>query len=522
MYARQAILGGWDQSVLKDATVFILGVGALGCEIAKDLALIGVGTIILCDLDTVETSNLSRQMLFRPGDEGRPKAEVAAERLREMNPFLRTEFYFKKLQEVPLEVYERCDVLIAALDNIRARMDLNQIALKLKKPMVEGGTVGFEGHVQVIVPEGTPISYGSEDSVVESLLEERLWTLDEEDPQYADYFEAQRRIEELEAEIEKLKEEKVEPVVERLREQVREEVRANRSKYLDHTACYRCLVPIPPADQKLIAACTLKGIPQNREHCVLRADVLFRKQFNRAPDLEGNEEDVAWMVRTAQEELEKLRERVFDENLTDEEKATLSEEEKAKIRARIRETFGPDFVDIDMENILGNKIPAIQTVSSVISSIESQEALKLIFRMKGADIGPPMDPPYVNYNGVFGQFDQVPVQRRPDCVACGEVEGEENVEIVAPFDGKVSDVFAGLRKAGYDLDEERWMVTAPLLNNLILWDPTKPNLKDPNFSFSEAKLESGMMLLCTATGELLRQLKESGGVFKYHVLLRLI
>ncbi|MHA1734397.1 MAG: ThiF family adenylyltransferase [Promethearchaeota archaeon] len=522
MYARQSILGGWDQSVLKDATVFILGVGALGCEIAKDLALVGIGKMVLCDLDTIETSNLSRQMLFRPGDEGRPKAEVAAERLKEMNPFLETDFYFKKLQEVPLEVYEQCDVLIAALDNIRARMDLNQIAIKLKKPMVEGGTVGFEGHVQVIIPEGTPVEYGNEDAVVESLLDEKLWYLDEEDPQYKEYFEAERRIEELEEEIERLKAEKIDPVKDKLREEIRREVEADRAKYLDHTACYRCLVPIPPADQKLIAACTLKGIPQNREHCVLRADVAFRKAHERAPDLEGSDEDVAWMLREAQKELEALRERVFNENLTEEEKTSLSEDEKAKIRARIKETFGPDFVDVDMENILGNKIPAIQTVSSIISSLESQEALKLIFRMKGRDIGPPMDPPYINYNGVYGQFDQVPVQKREDCVACGKIRGEENMEIVVPFDGKVSDIFAGMRKAGYGIDEEKWLVTVPLLNNLILWDPSKPNLKDPDFTFKEAKLENGAMLLATATGDLFKQLEESDGIYKYHVLVRMV
>ena len=149
---RQKLIEGWDQLALKNSTVFIAGVGALGCEIAKDLALCGVGKLILCDLDTIETSNLSRQMLFYKGDEGRPKAEVAAERVKRMNPFMEIEFYFKPIQELPMELYQSCDLIIAALDNFKARIDLNKICLNLKKPMIDGGTMGMEGHVQVILP----------------------------------------------------------------------------------------------------------------------------------------------------------------------------------------------------------------------------------------------------------------------------------------------------------------------------------------------------------------------------------
>ncbi len=92
MYARQQLIDGWDQEIVSKGCIMIVGVGALGCEIAKDFALMGIGKIVLVDLDTIETSNLSRQMLFKPGDEGRPKAEVAAERLKDMNPFLEVEF----------------------------------------------------------------------------------------------------------------------------------------------------------------------------------------------------------------------------------------------------------------------------------------------------------------------------------------------------------------------------------------------------------------------------------------------
>ena len=120
MYARQQLIDGWDQEIVSKGCVMIVGVGALGCEIAKDFALMGIGKIVLVDLDTIETSNLSRQMLFKPGDEGRPKAEVAAERLKDMNPFLKIDFYFEKLQKLAMSVYEECDVVIAALDNFNA------------------------------------------------------------------------------------------------------------------------------------------------------------------------------------------------------------------------------------------------------------------------------------------------------------------------------------------------------------------------------------------------------------------
>jgi len=76
MYARQTLIDGWDQEVLNQGCIMIVGVGALGCEIAKDFALMGIGKLILVDLDTIEISNLSRQMLFKPGDEGRPKADA--------------------------------------------------------------------------------------------------------------------------------------------------------------------------------------------------------------------------------------------------------------------------------------------------------------------------------------------------------------------------------------------------------------------------------------------------------------
>jgi len=512
MYARQQLVEGWDQETLKNSCALIIGIGALGCEIAKDLALMGIGKLILVDMDKIETSNLSRQMLFHTGDEGRTKVEVAAERLKLMAPFLEVEHYFDKLQNLPTDVYQRSDVIIAALDNVRARMDLNKIALRLKKPMVEGGTVGFEGHVQNIIPKGSSIKFHDRERAIDELLQEKLWGLSEED--YTEYFAAQEKIENLEERIVLLKSQFIQPVVKKIRQEIEDEFEKKYSEdTVDQTACYRCLVPIPPPDDKLVAACTLKGIPRNRNHCVLKAELNFEKEFGRLPDLDSDD-DIFKLMEFAQKELELLQERVFKENVSDEQLLTLSEEEIQEWKENIHDTFGPDYLFEDMENILGNKIAAIQTVSSIIASIQSQEALKLIFRTKGRDIGPPMDPPYVNYSGIYGIFEQIPVFKRNDCIDCGDVEGEENLSIVVPFNAKVEDIFNALDVTGYKLDPEKWLITNSM-NKEIIWHPTIPTFKDPEAPLKSLKITSNDVITLTPLSKNISELE----IKKYNVIV---
>ncbi len=512
MFARQTLIDGWNQDILQNGTIMIVGVGALGCEIAKDFALMGIGKLILVDLDTIETSNLSRQMLFRPGDEGRAKAEVAAERLKEMNPYLIVDYYFEKLQKLPISVYEESDIIVMALDNFNARLDLNKICLRLKKPVVEGGTVGFEGHVQVIIPEGSNIQYKNRESEIDKLVETELWYLSEE--KYSEYFEAERKIEELERQIEKIREQEIETVITKIREKVEAEFDEKYGpKILDQTPCYRCMVPIPPADDKLVAACTLKGLPRNRNHCVIKAEVEFEKKYDHEPDL-NNDNEVLKLKEIAQEELEKLRERVFRENVSEEKLAEMTSEEIQEWKKNIRETFGPDYRFEEMENILGNKIAAIQTVSSIISSIESQEALKLLFRVKGRNIGDPMEPPYVNYNGVYGIFEALDISRRDDCLACGDIEGEENVQIVVPFDADVAYIFKAMEMSEHGLDPESWMIIN-LVNKEIVWDPLTPRFKDPTYKLKVLKIKSNDIISITPLGKA----KETSEIKKYNVII---
>ncbi|MFX1279687.1 MAG: hypothetical protein ACFFA3_09745, partial [Promethearchaeota archaeon] len=166
--------------------------------------------------------------------------------------------------------------------------------------------------------------------------------------------------------------------------------------------------------------------------------------------------------------------------------------------------FGADYKFEEMENILGNKIAAIQTVSSVISSIQSQEALKLLFRVNGRNIGSPMDPPYVNYNGIYGQFDHLTILKREDCLACGKIEGEENVQIVVPFDANVGYIFEAMRISEHTLDPELWMITNPMTKE-IYWNPYMPSLKDPDIKLNTLKIKSNDIITLSPLGKALAE-----------------
>ncbi len=151
-YDRQLRVKGWDQEKISNATVCIWGVGALGTFVAAELAMMGVGRLVLIDFDTVEVSNLNRQLLYREKDVGRNKAEVAAERIKEINKNVMIDVFQTSIEEVPMSVYRKVDVFVGALDSFEARRWANSLAVQLRKPLVSGGMYGFLGQVQVIIP----------------------------------------------------------------------------------------------------------------------------------------------------------------------------------------------------------------------------------------------------------------------------------------------------------------------------------------------------------------------------------
>lgn len=152
LYDRQFRLEGWSQKLVKNSRVLIAGVGGLGCEIAKNLAMVGVGHLDLVDLDIIEHSNLNRQILFTDAKMGEAKATVAARKLQEINPNITIKGYHSSLERLDPVVYKNADVIVGGLDSMNARLNLNAQAIRFNKPLNDGGVSGYHGHMYTIFP----------------------------------------------------------------------------------------------------------------------------------------------------------------------------------------------------------------------------------------------------------------------------------------------------------------------------------------------------------------------------------
>ncbi|MCB9233202.1 MAG: ThiF family adenylyltransferase [Bacteroidia bacterium] len=147
---------GWDLEKIRKATVLVVGAGALGNEVLKNLALLGLGRIIVVDFDRVEVSNLSRSVLYREEDArlGKFKAEVAAQRLKEINPEIKVSFLVGDLgSDVGLGLVRLADAVIGCLDNRLARLYLNRFCYRLGKSWVNGGILNLSGQAEVYRPD---------------------------------------------------------------------------------------------------------------------------------------------------------------------------------------------------------------------------------------------------------------------------------------------------------------------------------------------------------------------------------
>ncbi len=155
-YHRLRLIPWWDQERLFNARVMVAGAGALGNEILKQLALLGVGNIFVVDMDIIEESNLTRAVLFRKQDEGQPKAEVAARALTELNPEIKVESFVGNLvYDVGGGVFRDMDIVLGSLDNREARVAINQICWKLSKPFVDGAIEIIQGVARIFCgPDG--------------------------------------------------------------------------------------------------------------------------------------------------------------------------------------------------------------------------------------------------------------------------------------------------------------------------------------------------------------------------------
>jgi molybdopterin/thiamine biosynthesis adenylyltransferase len=152
-YATFGFISWWEQKRVRDATAMIVGAGALGNEVAKALALMGIGRLFIVDFDTVETGNLSRSALFRAEDSGRQKAETLAQAVKRLNPDVAVQAFHGDLNyELGLGVLRRMDVIIGCLDNRLARLSLNRFCWELNKPWVDGAIETLLGYARVFWP----------------------------------------------------------------------------------------------------------------------------------------------------------------------------------------------------------------------------------------------------------------------------------------------------------------------------------------------------------------------------------
>lgn len=152
------LLSWWKKEDIENATVAVIGAGALGNEVIKNLTLLGVGNILIIDFDTIEYSNLSRSVLFRPKDSKKQKlkSQIAAERIKEINSNVKVKAINGDVTiDIGLGVFRRVDVIIGCLDNRLARLFLNRIAYKLDKVWIDGAIESLIGQANVYVPGRT-------------------------------------------------------------------------------------------------------------------------------------------------------------------------------------------------------------------------------------------------------------------------------------------------------------------------------------------------------------------------------
>jgi len=158
-FSRLRLIPWWDQAKIVVAKVLVIGAGALGNEILKNLALLGFGNVVVVDMDRIETSNLARSVLFRASDVGRSKSDAAASGYSEIFPDAQVRpLTANIMQDCGLGLFLWADLILAGLDNREARLWINRAAWKVNRPWVDGAIEGINGLARVFLP-GQPPCY---------------------------------------------------------------------------------------------------------------------------------------------------------------------------------------------------------------------------------------------------------------------------------------------------------------------------------------------------------------------------
>lgn len=160
-----AVFGNRFQGIISNLRYFVVGAGAIGCELLKNFSMIGLGSgdhgkVIVTDMDLIERSNLNRQFLFRSGDVGKAKSICAAEAVLVMNPGVKIECHENRVGPETEQVYddqffENLSGVANALDNIEARLYMDRKCVYYRLPLLESGTLGTKGNTQVVIPHLT-------------------------------------------------------------------------------------------------------------------------------------------------------------------------------------------------------------------------------------------------------------------------------------------------------------------------------------------------------------------------------
>ena len=155
-FSRFESIAWWEQARLARARVLVVGVGALGNEVVKNLAMLGIGHLALIDMDRVEESNLSRSVLFRARDEGQPKVACAARAAADIYPAIKTRaIQGNALADAGLGLFRWADVVVGALDNREARVFVNSACARVGRPWIDGGIDVLQGIVRAFAPPRT-------------------------------------------------------------------------------------------------------------------------------------------------------------------------------------------------------------------------------------------------------------------------------------------------------------------------------------------------------------------------------
>ena len=149
-----AQVGAQGQEQIAAGGALVVGVGGLGCAAATYLASAGVGQLFLADFDTVDATNLGRQVLFDPGDIGEPKAAVAADKLAQQNPAIRVRPITERLDDTALRnTVAKVDVVLDCTDNFATRFQVNDACVAGGRCLVSGSAIRFEGQLAVFGPD---------------------------------------------------------------------------------------------------------------------------------------------------------------------------------------------------------------------------------------------------------------------------------------------------------------------------------------------------------------------------------